>query len=150
MAASRRWPARATWSSAVSTRHLYRRAPSLPPEAGDRVEVLLAQLGVRDAQALVRREHEYTELALVLVVVHLQHGVGDLLERERRRQHGMDAGLGDQPVRLPRLPVVREVAALQRLLVHPEVAVVVLDHEAGGRGAGDDRPAARADEHRRT
>ena len=62
---------------------------------------------------------------------------------------GMDPALADEPVRLPRLAVVREVAALERLLVHPEVAVVVLDHEAARRRARDDGAAARAHEHRR-
>src|SRR3954470_12890367 len=111
MAASRSLTAMATWSISVSIRQPYRGAPSLPSEAGDRVDVLLAELGVRHAEALFGCEHEHAELALVLVVVDLEHRLGDLLERERRRQHGMDARLGDQPVRLRRLPVVREVAA---------------------------------------
>ena len=61
----------------------------------------------------------------------------------------MDPALPDEPVRLPRLAVVGEVAALERLLVHPEVAVVVLDHESARRRAGDDGAAPRAHEHRR-
>src|SRR5690606_12742412 len=34
------------------------------------------------------------------------------------------------------------------LQLHPQVTVVVLDHVAGGRGAGDDRAATLGDEHR--
>ena len=83
------------------------------------------------------------------VVVHLIDRVGDLLEREHRRQHRMDPTFRDQAVGLPRLPVVREVTALERLLVHPEVAVVVLDHEPARGRAGDDGAAPRAHEHRR-
>src|SRR4051812_1216075 len=60
----------------------------------------------------------------------------------------MHLALTDRTVRLPRLPVVGEVAALQGLEVHPEVAVVVLDHEATRRGARDDHPAPLRDEHR--
>ena len=110
----------------------------------------LAHLGVGDAEALLGREHEHAELALVQVVVHL------VRPPRRPRSNGNTAdSIGwilpspIEPVRLPRLAVVREVTALERLLVHPEVAVVVLDHEAAGGRAGDDRPAARAHEHRR-
>ena len=42
------------------------------PEERDLVDVLLAQLGIGDAESLVGREHQHPELALVLVVVHLQ------------------------------------------------------------------------------
>ena len=44
--------------------------------------------------------------------------------------------------------VVGEVRRDDALQLHPEVAVVVLDHEAAGGGAGDDRAAAGGDEHR--
>src|SRR5680860_1527215 len=62
----------------------------------------------------------------------------------------MDLAFAHETVRLPRLAVVGEVTALQRLEVHPEVPVVVLDHEAARRRAGDDHPAAFGHEHRRT
>ena len=55
----------------------------------------------------------------------------------------------DHPVRLPGLAVVGEVGRDDPLQLHPEVAVVVLDHEAGGGGAGDDRAAPSGDEDRR-
>ena len=104
---------------------------------------------VGDAETLFGREHQHAELAFVHVLVHLRHRVGDLLEREHRREHRMDLAFAHQPVGFPRLAVVGEVATLERLQVHPEVAVVVLDHEAGGRRAGDDGAAPRAHEHRR-
>src|SRR4051794_4392814 len=61
----------------------------------------------------------------------------------------MDGALGDEPVRLPRFAVVGEVAGDDPLEVHPEVAVVVLVHVPGRRGAGGDGPALARDVDRR-
>ena len=47
------------------------RLSRVPAEQRDLVEVPLAHLGVGDAEALLGREHEHAELALVQVVVHL-------------------------------------------------------------------------------
>src|SRR5215475_13477645 len=57
----------------------------------------------------------------------------------------MDRAARDQPVRLPRLAVVREVRSDDPLEVHPEVPVVVLVKESGCGSAGDDRAAALGD-----
>ena len=46
------------------------------------------------------------------------------------------------------LLVVGEVRRDDALQLHPQVAVVVLDHVAAGSGAGDDLAAALGDEHR--
>ena len=81
--------------------------------------------------------------------MHLVRGLAGLVERVHLRQRRVDPRLAHEPVRFPRLAVVREVAALQRLEVHPEVAVVVLDLEARRRRARDDHAAALGDEHRR-
>ena len=70
----------------------------------------------------------------------------DVKQFEQRR---VDPRFAHHPVRLPRLAVVREVTALERLEVHPEVAVVVLDLEPRRGRARDDRPAPLGDEHRR-
>ena len=56
----------------------------------------------------------------------------------------------DELVGVPRLAVVGEVGALDGLELHPEVAVVVLDHVARRGRAGHDRPRPLAGEHRRT
>src|SRR5262249_10559991 len=55
----------------------------------------------------------------------------------------------DQAIRLPGLAVVGEVGADDALLVHPQVAVVVLVIVTGGRGAGDNRSARPRDEDAR-
>ena len=81
--------------------------------------------------------------------MHLQRGFAGLVEREHLRHRRMDARVAHETIRLPRLAVVREVATLQRLQVHPEVAVVVLDLEPRRGRARDDHAAALGDEHRR-
>ena len=96
---------------------------------------------VADAQTLLRSEAEHADLALVEVVVHVERGLADLGQRVGPRQGRVDHPLRDQPVGLPGLAVVGEVGADDPLEVHPQVAVVVLVHEARGRRAGDDRAA---------
>ena len=76
------------------------------------------------------------------VVVHLVGGLTGLLEREHLAHHRMDHPLADEPVGLPRLLVVGEVAADEPLQPHPEVAVVELEHEATGGRARDHRATA--------
>ncbi len=70
-----------------------------------------------------------------------------LAQRVDGRQRRQDLALAHQPVGVPGLAVVGEVRALDGLELHPEVAVVVLDHVARGGGAGDDgaRPLAGED-----
>src|SRR5215207_6425802 len=46
----------------------------------------------------------------------------------------MDGTFTDQPIRFPRFPVVRKVRANNLLLVHPQIAVVVLVHVTSRRG----------------
>ena len=89
-----------------------------------------------------RRDAQDADLALVTVVVDLVGGLADLLEREDRRQRRHDLAVDDRLVGRPRLAVVREVRALDGLELHPQVPVVVLDHVAARRRAGDDRAAA--------
>src|SRR5262245_141611 len=108
----------------------------------DRRKMLLAQPRIPYAEALFRRETQHADLALVLVLVHLERGLAGLLQRVHTGQCRMDLSLGDQAVRLPRLAVVGEVRADDALQVHPEVAVVVLVQEAARRRARDDRAAA--------
>ena len=62
---------------------------------------------------------------------------------------GTTFAVDDRLVGRPRLAVVGEVRALDGLELHPQVAVVVLDHVAAGRRAGDDRAAALGHEHAR-
>ena len=82
--------------------------------------------------------------------MHLIRGFTRLFERIHLRQRRMDLRFAHEPVRFPGLSIVGEVTALQRLQVHPEVPVVVLDLESGSRRARDDHAAALGNEHRRT
>src|SRR5439155_5167637 len=61
----------------------------------------------------------------------------------------LDAAEPYEAIGLRRLLVVGEVAGLDRLELHPQVAVVVLDHVAARRRARDDRAATLGHEHRR-
>jgi hypothetical protein len=70
------------------------------------------------------------------------------LERVDGGERREDLALADELVGVPGLAVVGEVRALDRLELHPEVAVVVLDHVARGGGAGHDGPRPLAGEHR--
>ncbi len=74
-----------------------------PAEAVDRLEVLVAEVGVADAEALAGGQAEDADLALVLVVVDVQRGLADLVEGVGPRQRRVDLALGDQAVGLPRL-----------------------------------------------
>src|SRR5581483_11846416 len=120
--------------------------------AAEDVDPVLADLGpelrVADPEALLGRQAQDADLALVQVLVDLQRRLARLLEGVDGRQDGLDLALADQPVRLPGLPVVGEVAALDGLEAHPQVPVVVLDHVARGGGAGDDRAAPAGHEDR--
>ena len=63
--------------------------------------MLLAELGVAHAEALLRGEGEDADLALVLVVVHVERGLADLLEAVDLREGGVDLALADEAVGLP-------------------------------------------------
>src|SRR3954447_5786942 len=119
------------------------------PEAVDRLEMGVAELVVADAETLLGSEAEHADLALVLVVVHVQGDLADVLEGVGPRQGRVDLALGDEAVGLPRLAVVGEVGGDDPLEVHPQVAVVVLVHVAAGRGAGGDGAALAGHEDRR-
>src|SRR6478735_5435134 len=125
------WPSRVTWSD--------------PAEAVDRLEVLVAELVVTDAEAFGGGEAADADLALVLVVVHVERGLPDLVEGVGARERGVDLALRDEAVGLPRLAVVGEVRGDDPLEVHPQVAVVVLVHVAAGGGAGGDGAALAGD-----
>src|SRR4051812_38173006 len=145
MAASRSWTAMATWSISVSM------TGTLGVPAEDVDPVLTdpgPELGVGDPEALAGGQAEDADLALVQVLVDLQRRLAGLLERVDGGEDRLHLALADEPVGLPGLPVVGEVAALDGLQAHPQVAVVVLDHVARGGGAGDDRAAPAGDEDR--
>src|SRR5579864_6278829 len=147
-AASRSRTATATWSISVSWGAVM--FSTVAPEQRDPVLAhSVTQLGVLDAQALTVGEAQDADLPLVEVVVDLVGGLADRVEGEHRRQDRLDAPLADQAVGVPGLAVVREVRALDRLELHPEVPVVVLEQVAGRGRAGDDGAAAGAHEHRR-
>ena len=100
---------------------------------------------VAHAEPLLGSQAEHAHLALVGVAVDVERGLADVVEPVGLRQCGMDHALGDEPVCLPRLAVVREVGRDDPLEVHPQVAVVVLVHVAGRRGARRDRAALAGD-----
>src|SRR6185295_18996470 len=120
----------ATWSISVSSMPESYVRSGVTPEEGDLRLESLAHRVVGDAEPLAGREHENADLALVEVVVDLGRGLADVFEHEDLGERGVHLPLADEAVRLPCLAVVREVASLERLEVHPEVAVVVLDGEA--------------------
>ena len=124
-----------------------RHAPCLRNKVIRSSPTLARELGVVDAEALLGGQAEDADLALVQVVVDLVGGLAHLVERVDGRQGGHDLALADELVGVPGLAVVGEVGALDGLELHPEVAVVVLDHVAGGGRAGDDGagPLARED-----
>src|SRR5512135_3874417 len=123
-------------------------ARSDSPEAVDLVQVPGPQLLVADAEPLRRRQAQHADLALVQVAVHLVGRLPGLVQRVDAGQRRVDQAALDEPVGLPRLPVVREVGADDPLEVHPQVAVVVLVEEAAGGGTGHDRATAPGDVHR--
>src|SRR5688500_8803115 len=77
-------------------------------EPVDGRKMLLTQLRIPHAQALFRCEAQHTDLALVCVLVHVVRRLSGVLQCVHTGQCGVDLSLGDQPVRLPRLAVVRE------------------------------------------
>src|SRR5690349_10670052 len=115
------------------------------PEAVDRRLVARTLLRVGDAQAPMRRQGEYADLALVQVLVDVVGRLPHVLHRVRLGQGGVDKPTVDEVVRLPGLAVVREVRADDALEVHPQVPVVVLVQVPGRRGAGDDGAALAGD-----
>src|SRR3954453_13594962 len=138
------------WSGlpAGSRAELARRGQGVGSDAAEAVDLGLeagALVPVADAEALFGGEGEHADLALVGVAVHVAGGLADLLHRVDLGQRRVDQAAVDEPVGLPRLLVVGEVAADDPLEVHPQVAVVVGVHVAAGRGAGDDRAALLGD-----
>src|SRR4029450_46720 len=139
----------AAWSSSVRTGSDMRSSRLvMTAEQGDLVEVLLTELRVRDAEPLLRSQAQHTRLPLAAFPVHLRRRLTRLVERVYDRQRRVDLALPHEPVGVPCLAVVREVAALEGLEHHPEVPVVVFDRVPGRRRARDDHPAPLADEHR--
>src|SRR4051794_31300296 len=144
MAASRSLTAMATWSISVST--------SRTVATVQRDLVLTdvgALLGVVDAEALLRGQAQHADLAFVLVAVDPACRLARLLEWVHGRQERLDPALADELVGRPRLGVVGEVRGDEPLQLHPQVAVVELDHVARSGGTRDDGAAALADEDRR-
>src|SRR5437899_9103345 len=96
--ASRSRTAIPTWSSSVR---------SMPAEERDPVLAdLLAELRVVDAVALLRRQAQHADLALVQVVVNLVGGLARLLQRVDGREDRLRLAGGPERVRIPRPPVV--------------------------------------------
>src|SRR5579875_2296314 len=108
-------------------------------EPVDRRLVLCTEFTVADTETLLRCQAQHADLALVCVAVDVVGGLAGLRQRVHLRDRRVDRALRDEPDRLPRLAVVREVRADDPLERHPEVPVVVLVHVArGGRARGDD------------
>src|SRR3954453_22041942 len=134
----RRWPrARSVGTTRPGT---VRRSDAA--EAVDLGLVAGAFVGVADAEAFGGGQAEHADLALVQVAVHVVGGLADLGHRIHPGQGGGDQAAVDQPVGLPGLPVVGEVAADDPFEVHPQVAVVVLVLIPRRGGAGVQDPAA--------
>src|SRR5207253_5952817 len=94
-------------------------------EQRDLIQVARPGLLVGDAQATFGSKTQHADLALREVAMHLVGGLTGLLERVNLRKRRMHARFAHHPVRFPRLAIVREMTTLERLEVHPEVAVVV-------------------------
>src|SRR3954452_8363344 len=122
-------PRRRLWGNTFATPRLH------AAETVDRVGVTLPQRGIANAETFLRRKAEHADLALVRVAVHVVRRLPGLLHRVHTGQCRMDLPLGDQPVRLPRLAIVREMRADDLFQAHPEVPVVVLMEESTGRCA---------------
>ena len=110
--------------------------------------IALALLGVLDAEARVGARQRTASLPSASLRWTARAASPTSVQVVGRRHHGLDASLVDEAVHVPRLLVVGEVRRDDALQLHPEVAVVVLEHEPGGGRAGDDRAAALGDEHR--
>src|SRR6266508_3639318 len=104
----------ATWSISVRTGSDMRSSRLvMTAEQGDLVEVLLTELRVRDAEPLFGSEAQHADLPLDEVAVHLRRRLTRLVERVHDRQRRVDLALPHEPVGVPCLAVVREVAALE-------------------------------------
>src|SRR2546421_8365637 len=111
----------ATWSISVRTGSAMCSGLVMASEQSDLIEVLLAERRVRHAEPFLRSEAQHPDLPLYEVPVHLRRRFPRLVERVHHRERRMDLALAHEPVGVPRLPVVREVAALEGLEHHPEV-----------------------------
>src|ERR1700749_3863441 len=99
------------------------------------------------SEPLGLRADEDRDLSEVLVLVHELMGLGDLLEAQCPPEYGTDLPRLDQLVRAVALPGVREVAADDPLLAHPQVADVEIQRVTGGRAADHDGAERLHDEH---
>jgi hypothetical protein len=64
---------------------------------------------VGDTLALVLRQAQHTDFALVQVSVHLKRCLACLIEGERARKHRVNHALGNQAIRFVRLSIVGKV-----------------------------------------
>src|SRR3954464_14479539 len=115
--------------------------PHLRPDRARAVRCLAKALGLRADQD--------GDLAEVLVLVHELMSLGDLLEAEGPPEYGTDLSGLDQLVRAVAFPRVREVAADDPLLAHPQVADVEIERVARRRAADHDRAERLDHEHAR-
>ena len=124
----------------------------LHEEGGELVLVLLDDRLAEHRQLVLRPVVQFHVDWVVCVraglFVHERVLSADVGEVVHARQQRLDAARVDQPVGLVRLGVVGEVRGDQPLELHPEVAVVELDHVTRGSRAGDDGAPAAHGEHR--
>src|SRR5271167_2607795 len=99
------------------------------------------------AFALRAGPDEDRDLAEMSVFQHQLVRLGDAVEAERAPQHGTDLATVDQLVGLRALVRVGEVRAEDLLLLHPQVANVEVEVEAGCAGADDDLAEGLDGEH---
>src|SRR4029453_6059992 len=108
--------------------------------------MLIPHDGVSYTEPFLRCKAEYSNLALVFIAVYLEDCLPHLLKGVCLGQSWMNQAFCNQPVCLPGLAVVGEVGADDAFEVHPQVAVVVLVHEARGGRTADDGSALASDE----
>ena len=110
-----------------------------------------ALLGVVDAEALARRRGRGSPSLPSCSLRWIFRAASPTSSSGyTRRQQRLDPALVEQPVGLPTpRRSWRSGTAIERLQLHPEVAVVELDHVARRRRARDDGAAALAGEDRR-
>src|SRR5918995_1031025 len=127
MAASRSLTAMATWSISVSSTARTYPAVGLQLSLGVALEQrdailadALALLGVGHTPAGLRGQAQHGQLALGLVAVHRSGGLAHQLERVDGRHHRLDRATVDEPVHVPGLLVVGEVARHDALELHPQ------------------------------
>src|SRR4051794_11137965 len=101
------------------------------------------------AQALLLGADQDGDLARVLVVLHELVGLRDAIEAQGTPQHRSDGARLDQLVGLQALIGVGEVRPDDLLLLHPQVAHVEVEVEAGGARADDDLAERLDRQHRR-